>query len=241
MKYNILISLKDYLKENSVSTPVFGIIYKATNCNNGKIYIGQTVQPLHQRISKHYNKAQKSNIHFANALKSNLKSDFIWEVIDIAYSEEEIDEKEQEHIWINNSTDRNLGYNYSFGGRSHTVIDFDKVVKLFQFGENVDLISKKLGYERTNLLSRLKSYFGEEEYRDLQKKSKNSYKLLQVDVDKNLLKELCEKGYSFNYIAKKLNCGKTVIRSRIKKFFGMDFYNKLAIRNYNNRFKLCEE
>lgn len=38
-----------------------GIIYKATNKINGKIYIGQTFQNLKRRINRHISSAKKGN------------------------------------------------------------------------------------------------------------------------------------------------------------------------------------
>ena len=49
----------------------FGLIYKVTNLNNNKIYIGQTIQTLPCRKSKHKQRVFKSDrkTYFYNAIR----------------------------------------------------------------------------------------------------------------------------------------------------------------------------
>lgn len=94
----------------------FGIIYKATNVINGKIYIGQTVQRLHVRIRDHINTAltNHSNIYFHNAIRKYGKENFEWEIIECCDSKEELDEIEFHYIKQYNSFEN--GYNLTMGG-----------------------------------------------------------------------------------------------------------------------------
>jgi hypothetical protein len=39
-----------------------GIIYKATNINSGKCYIGETIQPLYERRQQHYLLAKREQL-----------------------------------------------------------------------------------------------------------------------------------------------------------------------------------
>lgn len=97
-----------------------GIIYKVTNIKNNKIYIGQTITSLNERINKHYYKAKiakeqnKTSNHFLNALNSYNKEDFIWEIIDTANEQNTLDEKEQ--YWIQYYDSIKTGYNIREGG-----------------------------------------------------------------------------------------------------------------------------
>lgn len=97
---------------------MFGIIYKATNLKNNKVYIGQTTESLGSRKSKHYNKAfnNKFNTYFLNALKKYDKNDFTWEEIDNANTLEELNTKEQHWIKYYNSNIHDYGYNSTSGG-----------------------------------------------------------------------------------------------------------------------------
>ena len=40
---------------------MYGIIYKATNLVNGKVYIGQTINTLNKRKMEHYQDAKHRN------------------------------------------------------------------------------------------------------------------------------------------------------------------------------------
>lgn len=100
-----------------------GIIYKVTNQENGKIYIGQTIQTLNERKNKHYYKARQEEYttHFINALRKYPEEVFIWEIIDEAEAQEALDEKEKYWIAYYNSVEE--GYNTKDGGQTIVVTD----------------------------------------------------------------------------------------------------------------------
>ena len=104
-----------------------GIIYKVTNQENGKIYIGQTIQTLNERKNKHYYKARQKEYttHFINALRKYPEEVFIWEIIDEAETQEALDEKEKYWIAYYNSVEE--GYNTKDGGQ--TIVVTDKFLK----------------------------------------------------------------------------------------------------------------
>lgn len=107
---------------------MYGIIYKVTNKENAKIYIGQTIQTLAERQAKHYYKARQINeydTHFINALRKYPKESFNWEIIDNAESQEELDNKEKYWIKYYNSVEE--GYNTKDGGE--TIIITDKFLE----------------------------------------------------------------------------------------------------------------
>lgn len=89
-----------------------GIVYKATCLINGKIYVGQTVRILAQRIKEHT--IGKKGL-FARAIKKYGMLNFVFEVIDTA--DNRLDLNEKEILWINklNSITPN-GYNLTVGG-----------------------------------------------------------------------------------------------------------------------------
>lgn len=100
---------------------MFGIIYKATNLVNGKVYIGQTIRSLDERVRQHINdtNAMKDSFAFHSAIRKYGEDNFRWEVIDKAYSSRELDEKEV--FWIKYyhsyiSDDECNGYNMTIGG-----------------------------------------------------------------------------------------------------------------------------
>lgn len=104
---------------------MYGIIYKATNIKNDKIYIGQTTQSLEQRIYMHYYRAKHSleitHTHFINAIRKYGEDSFQWEIIDEAENADELNQKEIKWIEFYNSV--NNGYNIQKGGNE---FDSDK-------------------------------------------------------------------------------------------------------------------
>lgn len=86
-------------------------IYKITNIQNNKVYIGQTIRPIEQRFHRHINDALNNilDTHFARAIRKYGKENFIIETIDTAESQEELNQKEQ--YWIKFYDSVHQGYN----------------------------------------------------------------------------------------------------------------------------------
>lgn len=74
-----------------------GIIYKATNIKNNKVYIGQTIHTLEKRKRNHY-ASTSGCTYFSHALHYYDEKDWVWEIIDEAKTREELNEKER--YWI---------------------------------------------------------------------------------------------------------------------------------------------
>lgn len=97
------------------------IIYKATNTNNGKVYIGQTTASMEYRMNQHRNNAMNNHryhTYFHNAIRKHGFEAFTFEIIDTATNIDELNKKEQFWIAYYKSTDRQLGYNLDSGGRN---------------------------------------------------------------------------------------------------------------------------
>ena len=95
------------------------IIYKVTNLQNLKVYIGQTINKFEKRKIKHYSEAKLyPKLPFARALIKYDQDDMLWEIIDGANNKYELDEKEKFWIWFYNSNDSKHGYNCTIGGKS---------------------------------------------------------------------------------------------------------------------------
>lgn len=87
------------------------VIYKATNQENGKIYIGQTIQPFEVRKAHH--EYGHRGFYFGNALK---KYDFDWDVIRECETIDELNKWEKYYIKKYKSTNKLFGYNLRRGG-----------------------------------------------------------------------------------------------------------------------------
>lgn len=90
----------------------FGIIYKAENKLNGKIYIGQTTKYLKIRIKQH--KYNKKNAPFPNAIRKYGVNGFSWSVLEECHSEYDLNLAEEWYILYYKSFEN--GYNLTFGG-----------------------------------------------------------------------------------------------------------------------------
>lgn len=86
-------------------------IYKITNIQNNKVYIGQTIRPIEQRFHRHLSDALNNilDTHFARAIRKYGKDSFIIEEIDNAQTQDELNQKEQYWIRYYNSVED--GYN----------------------------------------------------------------------------------------------------------------------------------
>jgi len=95
--------------------PTDYVVYKATS-PSGKIYIGQTISGLTNRISKHLSesKTTSKNRAFLNAIRKYGIENITWEIIDYCGNEKELDEKERYYIKQYDSLKN--GYNETIGG-----------------------------------------------------------------------------------------------------------------------------
>ena len=100
------------------------IIYKIENKINGKVYIGQTVQPLYRRIKNHFGKHSDCNA-IAGAIKKYGKDAFLVDVIEQCSDIEELNKAEVENIEKYNSLYPN-GYNLREGGHNYKLSDEQK-------------------------------------------------------------------------------------------------------------------
>ena len=107
---------KDRWKPKDPDQP-YGLIYKATNKINGKIYIGQTTTRLSLRIYGHVNDRHKR--YFQYAVEKYGEDGFIWEEIDYADNEKDLIKIEDKYIYLYDSTDRKKGYNILKTGLKH--------------------------------------------------------------------------------------------------------------------------
>ena len=100
-----------------------GIIYKATNVFNGKVYIGQTVRSLATRRKQHILDSRNDHVNAFHRALYQFPDSFEWEVVDsFAGDENDVIHKlnvaEEYHIIKYNSTDPRFGYNSTYGGYS---------------------------------------------------------------------------------------------------------------------------
>lgn len=98
---------------------VYGIVYLIRNDVNGKVYIGQTVQKLKIRWNQHASKARKGLFRpLPSSMRKHGEGKFTIVEVCKAYSKDELDSLETRAIWMNDSTNREFGYNLDMGGNT---------------------------------------------------------------------------------------------------------------------------
>ena len=93
-------------------------IYIIKNTNNGKVYIGQSVN-VEYRISNHFSKLKckrHDNDHLQRAYDKH-PSAFTWELL-CTCEQSELDDLEIKYIAEYNSADPEYGYNKQYGGQA---------------------------------------------------------------------------------------------------------------------------
>ena len=124
------------------------LVYKVTNQETGKTYIGVTTRSMEERKADH---VQKANIgigsYFQEAIATNGADAFTWTQIDTASSSNELAEKEKKYILQYDS--RENGYNSDNGGGfKKTVYQFDLEGNLMASFDGLKAIESTLGHDK---------------------------------------------------------------------------------------------
>lgn len=109
-------------------------LYKITNLINGKVYIGQSVNPQ-ARWRRHKSDAKlgKNKKHLANAIRKYGARNFAFEVIAQSKTLEGIDQAEIDCIQQHKSSDKKYGYNIALGGNGKRIVSEETKKKIAQF------------------------------------------------------------------------------------------------------------
>ena len=108
------------------------IIYKATNIENGKFYIGKSIGNLKGVMNRHLRGSKNPNSIFHHAIKKHGWDVFIWEIIDnnTVKTEDELYLLEKKYVDQLNSISPN-GYNSTVGGRGgYSAVPWNKGIKI---------------------------------------------------------------------------------------------------------------
>lgn len=124
-----------------------GFIYKITNKVNGKIYIGQTIMPIKNRMYKHYSQARtgKGITGIDAAIRKYGKDNFEIEQLVECPNE---DLNQQEQFYISKYKSFEDGYNLTIGGQCGTTslnIDIEEAIKKYNELKTVEKTAKYFG------------------------------------------------------------------------------------------------
>lgn len=104
------------LDEETYQTLKLPGVYRITNLENGKIYIGGTVDKIKQRFAAHFSEARRGqhiNPHFQSAWNKYGEENFLFEIVEIIFDKDKKYVNEREQWWIDfyESYKPELGYN----------------------------------------------------------------------------------------------------------------------------------
>lgn len=121
-----------------------GFIYKITNKINGKVYIGQTITPIKNRMYKHYSQARngKNITGIDAAIKKYGEENFEVEQI-LECPNEDLDLQEKFYISKYNSFEN--GYNLTIGGQLSTTslnININEAISKYQELKSIEETAK---------------------------------------------------------------------------------------------------
>jgi len=95
-------------------------IYKCTNVNNGKTYIGFTIKQLEKRIIEHNSASRNGSDYLLHkAIRKHGTNSFNWECIFESFDKNYILSEMENYFIIENRSyfETGLGYNMTFGGQ----------------------------------------------------------------------------------------------------------------------------
>lgn len=176
-----------------------GYIYRIENQINYKSYVGQTFQKVEDRwrqhISEAFKKGDKKKYAIHYALKKYGVKNFLFEIIEVLDCEkEELDERER--YWIktfHSHYSENRGYNLTWGGEGRQKANTEKILALWNEGNDIKEIAQKSGYADSTCALHLKlnGITNQEiQYRRYEKiAEKCSKKVYQYDFQGNLIAE----------------------------------------------------
>jgi group I intron endonuclease len=100
-----------------MSTKPYGFIYLIRNRVNGKVYVGQTIQPVNLRWNQHVCKAKHGrNLPFLNAIAKYGREAFTVLILTSADDQDTLNLKERILIRAYGSMTKGIGYNSRAGG-----------------------------------------------------------------------------------------------------------------------------
>lgn len=109
-------------------------IYKATNSENDKSYIGVTIRTLKQRIYQHMWTAQKrkSRCHFHQALRKYPRDVWVWSILEVGTGIPEYIRERERHFIKEFGTYINDNYNSTPGGEEFSSSEYQRELQQFR-------------------------------------------------------------------------------------------------------------
>lgn len=179
-------------------------IYKIENLINHKVYIGQSID-IEKRWEEHKFYRKKENTVLQKAFCKYGISNFDFSIIEEC-QKEELNDKEK--YWIKYYNSYENGYNMTYGGEGSLVVDYQKVLQVYQTNYNLTKTSQILNIN-INTVRKIINYY------NIPYDKTSSLPHIVVMIDPYTLKEI----KTFNSICEAgryLNISEAMIRKHLR-------------------------
>lgn len=163
-------------------------IYKIVNDINGKIYIGKTNLSLQERFEDHIRSSKRPSIEnrpLYSAFNKYGIEHFTIEAVEEVLPE---DASNREIYWIEQYQSYHNGYNATYGGDGRTLIDYKKVLELFDTTDlTIPQIAEVMCCHKDSVKNILDNYRDENIITERVEKSRQSgqFKGMRVKMHRN--------------------------------------------------------
>jgi group I intron endonuclease len=141
---------------------VYGIIYLIRNLENGKVYVGQTIQPLKERWKQHcFDSIARRGFPLHLAIRKYGKERFEVSTIAECSDQSELNRREAELIIEYRACERGIGYNVRAGGDGGGRLSEETRIRLSTSlkGRNAYNKGRKMPeHQRLQLIERIKTH-----------------------------------------------------------------------------------
>jgi len=185
-----------------------GYIYIIKNKINEKVYIGQTINSINQRLSEHFSKSKNDSImYLSRAIRKHGKENFYIEELEKC-PVEKLNERERWYIQKYNSIEN--GYNTAMVFDSYYIkridLNIGKARYLYEIErKTLDYIAKEIGTSRFILRNELEKI-------GVVIRPNGQLKLVSEKIDIDKVKEYLNNNISLRKIAKLMNVSYSTIR-----------------------------
>lgn len=131
-------------------------IYKITNIQNGKVYIGKTMETPEKRFKEHCNEAHRQRSQ--NRPLYSAMNKYGIENFQVSTVEECNDSivNEREAYWIEKYQSFKYGYNATFGGDGKHYLDYDLICAIYKELQNASEVARQLNISPDSVLKVIK-------------------------------------------------------------------------------------
>ena len=197
------------------------IIYLIKNRINGKVYIGQTIQPLRKRIDGHIADAKRNRAtKIARSIRKYGSNNFTFGELIKCSNSEELNEMELYYINYYNCLDDKFGYNIRIGGECGSITSEETKKKISIGG----MIAAKKAKENGGHWNAGKKC-SEEKKKHLSRVLGNEFNprnkpVYMYDKKGNFIKKFYNSGEAARYIAKSRENIASCCLNKLKSAYG---------------------